>query len=138
MISRIPKSFKQACETAFVPLIKITPTRLVAAVILSIPAAAFAGEIAGLPANTPPSVEAPLTFSFSNDFLGRGATTDDFRTQQFIIGGTIGNRWELTLDHSLLTLVDPVDDIDRAVRISSARHWDIEFLTRLATRRSRG
>lgn len=109
MIGRIPKSFKQACETAFVPLIKFTPTRLVAVALACTSVAATAGEIAGLPANTPPSIQAPLSFSFSNDLLGRGATSDDFRTQQFIISGTIAERWDVTLDHSLMTLVDGED-----------------------------
>lgn len=70
------------------------------------PVVGFAGEIAGLRSNTPPILETPLEFAFSNDFLGRGGSVDDFRTQQFIIAGTIGKRWEVTLDHSILTLVD--------------------------------
>ncbi len=67
---------------------------------------ATAGEIAGLPANMPPIMQRPLEFSFSNDFLGRNGTSDDFRTQQFIISGTIRDRWEITVDHSILTLTD--------------------------------
>ena len=74
--------------------------------VLLLPAYGIAGEIAGLPSNTPPSIERPLEFSFSNDLLGRGGSVDDFRTQQFIIGGTIDDRWEIVLDHSILTLVD--------------------------------
>ena len=66
----------------------------------------LAGEIAGLPANTPPTIEAPFQFSFSNDFLARGGGSDDFRTQQFIIGGTLKDHWDITLDHSILTQVD--------------------------------
>ena len=79
---------------------------------------AFAGEIAGVPANTPPNVDAPLEFSFSNDFLGRGGSVDDFRTQQFIITGTIRDRWDLTVDHSILTLVDG-DDPGRTDQLSA-------------------
>jgi hypothetical protein len=66
-----------------------------------------AGEIAGLPGNLPPIIEKPLEFNFSNDFLGRGGSVDDFRTQQFIISATIKERWVATLDHSILTLDDP-------------------------------
>ena len=106
MISRPAKSFKQACETAYVPPLHYRLTRLVVACAAIVPVAGVAGEIAGLPANTPPIIEAPLEFSFSNDFLGRGGRSDDFRTQQFIIGGTIQDRWDVTVDHSILTLVD--------------------------------
>ncbi len=81
-----------------------------AAVFLVTPV--FAGEIAGLPANTPPIVERPLEFSLSNDFMGGGAESDDYRTGQFIITGVIRGRWELTVDHSMLTL----KEIDEPVR----------------------
>lgn len=43
---------------------------------------------------------------FSNDFLGRGGSVDDFRTQQIIISAKIANRWFALLDHSILTLSD--------------------------------
>lgn len=79
---------------------------------------AAAGEIAGLPANTPPIIQRPLEFSFSNDFLGRGGSVDDFRTQQFIIGGTIRERWDITVDHSILTLID-VDEPARTDQLSA-------------------
>ena len=85
-------------------------------IALSLPAAA--GEIAGLPANSPPIMERPLEFSFSNDFLGRGGSVDDFRTQQFIISGTIRDRWEITVDHSILTLID-VDEPVRTDQLSA-------------------
>jgi len=73
---------------------------------LALNASAVAGEIAGLPANTPPIIDRPLEFAFSNDLLGRGGSVDDFRTQQLIIGAEIGERWEVIVDHSILTLVD--------------------------------
>jgi hypothetical protein len=85
----------------------------------ALPASAVAGEIAGLPANTPPTIERPLEFSFSNDLLGRGGSVDDFRTQQFIIGGTIDDRWEVALDHSILTLVD-ADEPGRTDQLSAS------------------
>ena len=95
---------------------KTTLLAMLLGIATSLPAAA--GEIAGLPANTPPIIERPLEFSFSNDFLGRGGSVDDFRTQQFIISGTIRDRWEVTFDHSILTLID-VDDPVRTDQLSA-------------------
>jgi hypothetical protein len=85
---------------------------------------AAAGEIAGLPSNTPPIMQRPLEFSFSNDFLGRGGSVDDFRTQQFIISGTIRDRWEVTVDHSILTLID-VDEPARTDQLSATLGYRI-------------
>ena len=98
----------------------VTRKPALVAMLLGIAASqpATAGEIAGLPANTPPIIQRPLEFSFSNDFLGRGGSVDDFRTQQFIIGGTIRDRWEVTFDHSILTLID-VDDPVRTDQLSA-------------------
>ena len=100
---------------------RVSRTTTMAAMLLGIamtlPAAA--GEIAGLPANTPPIMQRPLEFSFSNDFLGRGGSVDDFRTQQFIISGTIRDRWEITVDHSILTLID-VDEPVRTDQLSAS------------------
>ncbi len=93
-----------------------TTLAMLLGIALSLPAAA--GEIAGLPANSPPIMERPLEFSFSNDFLGRGGSVDDFRTQQFIISGTIRDRWEITVDHSILTLID-VDEPVRTDQLSA-------------------
>ena len=73
---------------------------------LLVPAVSAAGEIPGLPSNLPPVVERPLEFSFSNDFLGRGGSVDDFRTQQFIITSAFADKWIASLDHSILTLND--------------------------------
>ena len=86
--------------------------------VLGWPGLLPAGEIAGLPSNTPPIFEKPIEFSFSNDLLGRGGSVDDFRTQQFIISGTVGERWELTLDHSILTQVD-ADEPGRVDQLSA-------------------
>lgn len=87
-------------------------------VALAAPANVIAGEIAGLPANTPPFIERPLEFAFSNDLLGRGGSVDDFRTQQFIITAALGERWEVTIDHSILTLVDD-DEPGRTDQLSA-------------------
>jgi hypothetical protein len=95
---------------------KSTMVATLLGVAATLPAAA--GEIAGLPANTPPIIQRPLEFSFSNDFLGRGGSVDDFRTQQFIISGTIRDRWEVTVDHSILTLID-IDEPARTDQLSA-------------------
>ncbi|MGI9200837.1 MAG: hypothetical protein ACR2QL_07245, partial [Woeseiaceae bacterium] len=90
-----------------------------AVMLMGIAVPAVAGEIAGLPANTPLILQQPLEVSFSNDFLGRGGSTDDFRTQQFIVTGTIGDRWEFTADHSILTLTK-VDEPARTDQLSAS------------------
>jgi hypothetical protein len=65
---------------------------------------ASAGEIAGLPSQSPPSLDPDFSIAFSNDFLGRGGSTDDFRTTQIILEAKIAERWLAVLDHSSLTL----------------------------------
>ena len=65
---------------------------------------ASAGEIAGLPSQSPPSLDPDLSITFINDFLGRGGSTDDFRTTQIILGAKFADRWLAVLDHSALTL----------------------------------
>ena len=65
---------------------------------------ATGGEIAGIPSQLPPSVQRDFELSFSNDFLGRGASLDDFRTQQLLITTRVGKRWITNIDHSILTL----------------------------------
>ena len=64
---------------------------------------AAAGEIPGLPANLPPSRVPALDFGFYNDFLGRGGSIDDFRTQQLLLTTRLGGRWSLIVDNSILT-----------------------------------
>ncbi len=86
-----------------------TTAAMLLGIVTSLPVAA--GEIAGLHSNTPPIIKRPLEFSFSNDLLGRGGSSDDFRTQQFIISGTIGDRWEVAVDHSILTLIDAEEPV---------------------------
>jgi len=65
-----------------------------------------AGEIAGLRPQLPTYLQRDLDVTFINDFLGRGGSTDDYRTQQSIISATLTDRWIATLDHSILTLDD--------------------------------
>ena len=103
-------------ESVVKPIYRVYAASL--SIALLFPAYAGAGEIAGLQSNTPPSIERPLEFSFGNDLLGRGGSVDDFRTQQFIVGGTIDDRWEVTFDHSMLTLVD-ADEPGRTDQLSA-------------------
>jgi hypothetical protein len=78
---------------------------LVLAVLLS-DTLAEAGEIPGLPPVLLPTIDGDFAINFSNDFLGRGGSVDDFRTQQIIITTKIDDRWLAVLDHSILTLTD--------------------------------
>ena len=65
-----------------------------------------AGEIPGLPPALLPIVDRDFAINFSNDFLGRGGSVDDFRTQQIILTAKISDRWLAIVDHSILTLTD--------------------------------
>ena len=69
--------------------------------------AVFGGDIAGIPAPLPPTVNDNAYLDFSNDFLGRGGSTDDFRTQQFKLTFTVSKGWQVLLDHSILTSTEP-------------------------------
>ena len=65
-----------------------------------------AGEIPGLPPALLPLIDRDFALNFSNDFLGRGGSVDDFRTQQLILTAKINDRWLAIVDHSILTLAD--------------------------------
>ena len=65
-----------------------------------------AGEIPGLPPPLLPLIDRDFALNFSNDFLGRGGSVDDFRTQQIILTAKINDRWLAIVDHSILTLTD--------------------------------
>jgi hypothetical protein len=75
--------------------------------VVAAPSPCIAGEIPGLPPQLPPFIERDLEVAFSNDFLGRGGSVDDFRTQQLIVTAKLSDRWMALLDHSILTLNDP-------------------------------
>ena len=70
------------------------------------PMPGISGEIPGLPPQMPPFIGRDLEVTFSNDFLGRGGSVDDFRTQQIIITAKLLDKWVALLDHSILTLSD--------------------------------
>jgi hypothetical protein len=81
------------------------PRGLVVGLLLSVLSPDIsAGEIAGIPSQAPPFLQRDLEINFSNDFLGRGGSVDDFRTQQINVTGRIGNDWLALIDHSILTL----------------------------------
>ena len=63
-----------------------------------------AGEIPGLPSQVPPFLQRDFEINFSNDFLGRGGSVDDFRTQQMNVTSVLGDNWLAVVDHSILTL----------------------------------
>ena len=67
---------------------------------------AEAGEIPGLAPMLPPVINSRFELNLSNDFLGRGGSTDDFRTQQIIATADTG-RWRWVVDYSILTLSEP-------------------------------
>lgn len=63
-------------------------------------------QLPGTTLPTPPGVDRRFEVRFSNDFLGRGGEFDDFRTQQIGFFAALTPRWNLTVDHSILTLED--------------------------------
>jgi hypothetical protein len=67
-------------------------------------ASSEAGEIPGLPSQVPPFLQRDFEINFSNDFLGRGGSVDDFRTQQINVTSVLGDKWLAVVDHSILTL----------------------------------
>jgi hypothetical protein len=67
----------------------------------------YAGDIPGIPPTLLPQIERDFAFTFSNDFLGRGGSTDDFRTQQLDVVARLSDKWFLVVDQSILTLTDP-------------------------------
>ena len=78
--------------------------RMLCAFVALVSVTASAGEIAGVQSQLPPSLDPDFSITFSNDFLGRGGSTDDFRTTQIILGAKFADRWLAVLDHSALTL----------------------------------
>ena len=65
--------------------------------------AARAGEIPGIPSQLPPTIDPDVQISFVNDFIGRGGSVDDFRTQQLILMAKLSERWIALIDHSIVT-----------------------------------
>lgn len=87
----------------------VTPLRLrlaLSAVVLFLGSRlACAGDISGLPPHLAPTVRPDYSFFLGNDFVAAG-TSDDFRTQQMIATGRIGDSWIAVVDHSIFTRED--------------------------------
>jgi hypothetical protein len=71
--------------------------------VVSVPA--YAGEISGIPPHLAPTVRPDYSFYLGNDFAA-AQTSDDFRTEQMIATGRIGESWIAVLDHSIFTRED--------------------------------
>lgn len=100
-------------------------TRQAAALLAGFSATAVsAGEIAGLLPPLPPFHEQDVALVFSNDFLGRGGSVDDYRTQQIVLSARLGDRWSVLLDHSILTLNDGID-AGRIDQLSVSMGYDV-------------
>ena len=97
----------------------------------------MAGEIPGVPSELPPFLDRPIEINFSNDFLGRGGSVDDYRTQQMILSAPVGDKWLVTLDHSTLTLTDPVapgriDQMSASLGYRLLEESSLEVVNRIA------
>ncbi len=66
-----------------------------------------AAPIPGVPSALPPGMQRQIEVFVGNDILGRGRSTDDFRTQQMSLMASAGERWTFVIDHSILTLINP-------------------------------
>ena len=111
--------------------------KMVCAFLALVSVAVSAGEIAGLQTPLPPSLDPGVSITFSNDFLGRGGSTDDFRTTQIIIGAKLGDRWLTVLDNSALTLKDlpltgRIDQVSGSLGYRFIDRGDQQRRTRLA------
>lgn len=80
-----------------------------AILLAAVSAPAVCGDIPGIAPKSPSTPDPNFELTFSNDFLGRGGSVDDFRTQQIILNAAISARWRAVFDHSILTLSDEID-----------------------------
>lgn len=115
----------------------MSPVRLLRAGILLFLTTSFqiagAGEISGLPPALLPGLERDFAFNFSNDFLGRGGSVDDFRTQQIIVSAKLDDRFSIHVDHSILTLTaspEPgrIDQLAASVDYKLLQSDNIDFV----------
>lgn len=84
----------------------------------------IAGEIPGLPASLPPTIERNLEMVLANDFFGSGGSVDNFRTQQISLVAKPAERWSLVFDHSVLTLYQ-LTDPGRTDQLSFSVGYDL-------------
>ncbi len=85
------------------------------------------GEIPGLPPPTPPEIPRAAQVTLGNDLLaGFDDILDDFRTQQLVFDGRVGERWSLAVDHSILTFEARgfEDDWGRLDQLSASFGYD--------------
>ena len=73
----------------------------------------------GLAPSLPPYVPGGVQLVLSNDFLGRGGSVDDFRTQQIVLAADLSPRWSVLVDHSILT-IDSRSAIGRVDQLSAS------------------
>ena len=85
-----------------------TATALIGALgFLALVSPGQAVQLPGVTPSLPPGVDRKFELLFGNDFLARGGEFDDFRTQQLGVVGAVARRWNLIVNHSILTLEDP-------------------------------
>ncbi len=85
-----------------------TVTALIGALgFLALVSPGQAVQLPGVTPSLPPGVDRKFELLFGNDFLARGGEFDDFRTQQLGVVGAVARRWNLIVNHSILTLEDP-------------------------------
>jgi hypothetical protein len=83
-------------------------------------------QLPGLPPPLPPGIDRKFELLFANDFLGRGGTIDDFRTQQLGVVGAIAEEWTLIVDHSILTFEGPeLSDHGRVDHLSMSVGYEL-------------
>ena len=95
--------------------------------VLLASATGHGGEIPGLPLPTPPEVPRTAQVTLGNDLLaGFGDILDDFRTQQLVFDGRVGERWSVAVDHSVMTFEAPgfQDDWGRLDQLSASFGYD--------------
>jgi len=98
---------------------------LTSLLLLSIPG--HGGEIPGLPLPTLPDIPRAAQLTLGNDLLaGFDDILDDFRTQQLVFDGRIGERWSVAVDHSVMTFEAPgfQDDWGRLDQLSASFGYD--------------
>lgn len=103
--------------------------RITLAVLVVAGSPGHAGEIPGVPPPLLPFIDAVVDVYNVNDNLGRGKAIDDFRTQQLGFTVSAGERWLITVDHSILTLDKYADGgpdgrLDQMSASLGYRLWD--------------
>ncbi|MEL7448601.1 MAG: hypothetical protein AAFN78_05290 [Pseudomonadota bacterium] len=77
------------------------------------------GDAPGLAPSLPPYLDGGIQLVLSNDFLGRGGSVDDFRTQQITLAADLSPEWSVLVDHSILT-IDSTSAVGRVDQLSAS------------------